>query len=278
MKQMPRSKPLIWLFLITGIGIVILGTVILLPKVLRGVAAQPSFFIGTAQVTTGTEITTLQPTISETPTQIDYFSIEQTSYAMFTLTQEAYLTSPPSTRTPGPSPTPPTYTPKPFVAGISDSQAAPLTQVYTIENWWQDIVNGEKVRVFAGGKRDNPGEPTIEVSKGILFVITVAMDESNVDYQFYEPPISDTGLLSITAVTNYRLTIQAESGAVLYFDVPTRQFVESLTATVSAPTVTPLPPITPSPTNILPCPIGGPYPPPVCANFPTPTPSPDIEP
>ena len=277
MKPLPMRKILTWLCVIAITGLVIVGVVIALPVVVGGIAAQPNLLIGTDQVTTGIGTTAMQPTISETATQIDFLSIEQTSYAIFTLTQEAYLTSPPSTRTPGPSPTPPTYTPKPFVSGIFDSQAAPHSQLYAMANWWQGIVNGEEVQVFAGGKRDNPGEPTIEVSQGVLFVITVSLDESNVDYQFYEPPVAETGLLSIKAATDYRLTIQAESGAVLYFDVPTRRFVESLTATVSAPTVTPLPPITPSPTSIPFLPCGGPYPP-FCETpteaYPPPAPSP----
>ena len=165
------------------------------------------------------------------------------------LTRIAYHTFPPPTVTPGPSLTPPpTYTPEPFVTGIyGGGQIARVNPPYGMSNLWAGIVNGEETLVIAG-VRQFPEEAK-ESSQGVVMVEVHSIDQTNRDFAIYDAPIADTGILKITAITDYRLTIQAESGEVLYFDVPTRLFVESLTATVSAPTVTPLPPITPTPTE-----------------------------
>jgi hypothetical protein len=116
---------------------------------------------------------------------------------------------------------------------------------YAMSNWWINIVNGEETTVFVGARRDNPGV-TQDASQGVVLVRVYSRDGKNYSLKFYNAPVENTGVLTITAEAGYRLTIQAESGAMLYFDVPTRQFVDSLIATVTVPTVTPFPTVLPT--------------------------------
>jgi hypothetical protein len=190
----------------------------------------------------------------------DYFPEKQASEVGQELTRIATQTFQPPWATPGRYTPLPARTPEPFVTGIfGGGQIAPVSPPYGMSNLWAGIVNGEETLVIAG-IRHFPEEAQ-ETSQGVVMVEVHSIDHTNGDFAIYDAPIADTGLLKITVVEGYRLTIQAESGAVLYFDVPTRRFVDSLAATVSAPTVTPLPPVTPTPTEIPFIPCGEPYPP-----------------
>src|SRR5579859_5061525 len=151
------------------------------------------------------------------------------------------VTSGPATTTPGVRPTP---TLEPFVPGIYTSKAAPEPSAnHTMTNWWQDLVNGERVQVFAGALQDNTIYPP-GPAQGLVVVNTIAIDVVNSTLQEYDAP-SGTGVLTITAVSGSRLTLQSHNGGTLYFDVPTRQFVDSLSTTSTAPTATLLPTILP---------------------------------
>jgi len=134
-----------------------------------------------------------------------------------------------------------TYAPEPLVTGIFNNQTAPSPiKDFTIYNLWQNMVNGERVAVYAGFKQDHSGR---------ILVSTVTADKSNRVYQTYDPP-PGVGRLQVIAAEGDRLTLQDDQGNVLYFDVPTRQFVASLTGTVTSPTATQLPtwiPPTPAP-------------------------------
>jgi len=65
------------------------------------------------------------------------------------------------------------------------------------------------------------------------------------------------GALQAVSEQNNRLTLIASNGTLFYFDLPTHQFVASLTEV--APSVTPSPSNTPEPTGL-------PYPPPTEPN------------
>ncbi len=264
MHSQSSHRILVWLVLIIVMVLLALGALSRL---------QSRFNVVTA-LQSPSNSATVTPTVDSLTVGFTTEVVEHVDRGMATLkdvpklTEMYNLTHLPPPFTLGPSPTPVTYTPRQsFETGIFDNQAAPLSPMgYAMWNYWQDIVNGEKVQIFAGARRDNPGL-TSETSQGIVFVAASSLNEINHNYQLFEAPIHDTGILRITTVTGYRLTLEAESGAVLYFDVPTRRFVDSLSATVNAPTVTPLPPVTTTPTEQeLPpiCRTDAPYPEPNC--------------
>lgn len=152
---------------------------------------------------------------------------------------------------------PPTYTLEPFIPGVFDSQAAPVSAMeYTMTNWWQDILNGERTRVFAGARQDK-SSPTYGPAQGVVLVSVSGIDLINWAFTGYDAP-PNTGVLQITGVNGFRLSLQDDKGTVLYFDVPSRQFVDSLSTTSSAPTATLLPTVTPD--IPIPSPTGAPYP------------------
>jgi hypothetical protein len=160
-----------------------------------------------------------------------------------------------------PSGLPPTSTLAPFVPGIFEISYAPfgIPQAYVITTQWREIVNGQRTYVYAGARKDTSGA-TPDTSKGFIGVVVYSDDLSNSVVAEYEAP-STPGILTITAVNNYTLILSATNGSTLYFDVPSREFVGSLTETPAAPTTTPIAPI--SPTPILPTgypPLPGGYP------------------
>lgn len=176
---------------------------------------------------------------------------KQTAEVSLLMTRQALIdTITPELPTPG---VPPTLTPAPIVTGIFPDSTGPRIPDFFAINHWQNIVNGERVLVYAGARVDMALATPI-TNKGLLLVIVDAIDYSNRSIVEYETE-GELGPLMITVADGYRLTITNENGVMLYFDVPTRQFVDSLTATVTAPTVTPLPLATPT---VQPLPSGYP--------------------
>lgn len=166
----------------------------------------------------------------------------QTAEVSALMTRQALIeTITPEAPTPG---APPTLTPAPIVTGIFSDTTGPRFPGFFAMNHWQNVVNGERVIVYAGVRMDETLATPI-TSKGLLLVIVDASDYSNRSVVEYETE-GELGKLMITAADGYRLTIVSESGETLYFDVPTRQFVDSPTATVTAPTATLLPLATPT--------------------------------
>lgn len=214
-------------------------------------------------VTTTAELGLTATAGNGTEFPVDSPEFRQTYEAAEFQTREALI----QTITPEAPPTgrPPTDTPAPFIPGIYDTPYALFgaPQAYATSNRWQDIVNGERTYVYAGARNDTSGA-TPDITQGLVVVQVYSTDLSNESIVEYEAP-GATGMLTITAATGFRLVLTSQSGTTLYFDVPTRQFVDGLTATVTAPTATPLPPITP--TAIAP--TG--YPPP--SGYPQPSPS-----
>lgn len=168
----------------------------------------------------------------------DYPPEWQTYEVAVMQTQQALIL----TITPEPPPTgrPPTNTPAPFIPGVYDTSIAPfgVPRAYAMANRWQDVINGERTIAYAGARKDT-SEATPVVKQGLIVVVVYSTDLINRSIVEYEAP-GETGILRITSVDGYRLTLTAQNGTTLYFDVPTRQFVDSLTSTVTAPTATPM--------------------------------------
>ena len=166
------------------------------------------------------------------------------------------------TASPPPTGRPPTNTPAPFPTGILDVSDPPFPHdSYVISTKWLNIVNGERTIVFSGARRDSSGATPV-IGRGLIVVQVYSSDLSQKDSVEYEAA-GATGVLTIVAATDYRLTLTGAHGTTLFFDVPSRQFIESPIVTVTAPTVTSLPLAAPTST---PLPTG----------YPNQTPSPDV--
>jgi hypothetical protein len=238
---------------------------ILLPQSAAGIMT-PSL---DRTATTIIPTTTIIPATTIIPYETREYAFMQTQLAIFMIT------------TPNAPPTglPPTDTLEPFVPGINETSYAAYVnpQSAVITSQWRDMVNGQRTYVYAGARQDTSGA-TPDTRQGLIVVDVYSTDFSNHLITFYNAPGS-TGVLRITSANGYRLTLASQNGETLYFDVLTRQFVNSLSVTVTAPTITLLPPI--SPTAAPPTvtwsteyPAPGTYPPQIYPPPSTPTPIP----
>ncbi len=149
-----------------------------------------------------------------------------------------------SVNTPLPTPTccPPTNAPAPFQTGIFEVSFAPYCnpQGCQVSAVWAVLVNGERTYVYAGGLGDD-NAPTPVPMRGMVLVIVESIIHQNSSLVTYEAP-GARGILHIVSDGGYRLKLIDEGGKQFFFDVLTRQFVKSMNATVTAATITPLPP------------------------------------
>lgn len=132
-------------------------------------------------------------------------------------------------------------TPEPWPQGIiEDGQSPFLSGTYSFRNRWQWDIDGGHFRVYAGAE-GRFGDP----SQGVVVVIVNAGDFSAVAGASgsYEAP-AKSGALRIVSAEGEVLTLQAEDGSKLLFDVASRRFLSPETG---QPLATPQPP-TPSPT------------------------------
>jgi hypothetical protein len=145
-----------------------------------------------------------------------------------------------------PTGSPPTWTPLPFETGIFADTYGPLLRFFAASNHWQGVVNGQRTVVWAGARTGETfATPTTD--EGMVILQTLSADFTNSSWETYSAP-GNVGLLTVTAETNLRLTLNAANESTLYFDLVTRQFVSSLSEPISVATITPLPPRSPTPT------------------------------
>ncbi len=114
---------------------------------------------------------------------------------------------------------------------------------YLIENQWWETVGGQCIHVFAGARRGDGANDLPKPWQGMVFVLLSALDGTRLPGGgTYETP-SKVGSVKIVAAQGQRLVLKADDGTTFYFDLPTRQFVPSLTATVTPvkPTLPPYP-------------------------------------
>jgi hypothetical protein len=104
------------------------------------------------------------------------------------------------------------------------------------QNGWSGFVNGFDFFIFAGALLSDP-------EQGAIFMESPFASGSSLE-KFLTP--TKHGALRAVSRQGDRLTFIAEDGTAFYFDLPTRQFVASLTGI--APSVTPSPTVTPEPT------------------------------
>jgi hypothetical protein len=232
------------------LAIIFLILIVSIPT-LRGSA--PSNLISTQDPTQEmTSSITPDPDLTQTWVAIPTFK------AYLGETSAAY-TAPPEVNTPVYLPT-----------GIYDSQQVePEASLLFIDaqNAWKGLGDGYSFALYAGALQSDPDQ-------GVLILDMVSPEGGG--YSQYVTSSKHGALRIVSNTQNNRFTLTAADGTVFYFDLPTRQFVNSLTE--MAPTVTPSPLPTPSPTS-SPRP---PYPPPTPEStylpYPLPTPADTVVP
>jgi len=109
-------------------------------------------------------------------------------------------------------------------------------------NAWGGYLNGNTVVIYAGSLLDHPEQGAI--------AILITLPYRNFSEKVLTP--TKHGGVRVVAEQNNRLTLVANDGTIFYFDVPARQFVDSMDESVPTaalpPTYTPYAPPTETPT------------------------------
>jgi hypothetical protein len=114
-----------------------------------------------------------------------------------------------------PSYAPPPTTPEPWPTGIIETGQAPFPSVmFTVNNVWQDIVNGEHVQVYAGSETADP-------LQGVVIVRTVSLDLHTVHSWLYRTQ-SRVGALRIVAASGFQLSFISTNNTTFSFDAASR--------------------------------------------------------
>lgn len=112
----------------------------------------------------------------------------------------------------GPTPAPDLARPR----GIVEEVQGPFSsQEITVENAWQEQVNGQWVQVYAGALASDPAQ-------GV--VIVLAQTSEGMTGSRHPTPVK-AGAVRLVSADGLRLTLVAASGATIYFDAAARQFV-----------------------------------------------------
>jgi hypothetical protein len=131
-------------------------------------------------------------------------------------------------------------TPEYMPTGIYDNEeirASASLSFIDAQNAWYGFANGSFFALYAGALQSDPDQ-------GVL-ILDIVLPEG-ASYSQYVTSSKHGALRILSDTQNNRFTLTAADGTVFYFDLPTRQFVASLTEV--APSVTPSPLPTPSPT------------------------------
>ena len=113
-------------------------------------------------------------------------------------------------------------TPLPFTTGIFEGQPGAYFHTFEaiIENHWKGIINGNRVIVFAGAWVKDPNQG--------LIAVETAPSIGKAVWSYY-PSATKSGALRIVDAKGSRLIIQQENdNKMLFFDVPSLSFVNSL--------------------------------------------------
>ncbi len=111
---------------------------------------------------------------------------------------------------------------------------------YQLTNKWVEVNGTTVIEVFAGARRNvNDWQ---DVSQGLVIVLEETPQGSTISGNEYETP-TKSGPIQITDAQGERLILRTRNGVTFYFDVPARQFVDSLIATVIPPLYTVTPPL-----------------------------------
>jgi len=109
-----------------------------------------------------------------------------------------------------------------------------------VTNGWYEVEEGGTVMTTVFGGAEWADEASASPGPQGLVVVDVwqiapdRLSDSVVYQQTFDTP-GASGEVTITGAQGERLILQSTDGTTFYFDVPTRQFVPSLAATVTAP-------------------------------------------
>ncbi len=152
----------------------------------------------------------------------------------------------PRTGTPYFNPPTPDSQPSPLPwdwgTGILHEGDGPFSAMeFLIYNQWYGMVNGNRVQVYAGGIKDNPGVSQ-DASQGVVIVV-ISTPSQDYPPAIYRTP-TKAGPLRVLEAQGARLRLASPDTTAIFFDVPARQFVASFTAPVLAatPAATPMVP------------------------------------
>jgi hypothetical protein len=136
------------------------------------------------------------------------------------------------TLTPGPTVTaPPVATPI-FETGIFTGGSPFIESSQAlIVNRWKGVVNGQYVVIHAGASGANP-------AKGIVVARIMTNELVDFEWHYYET-LTETGVLTITSAVDDVVVMTSASGATIFFDSKSMQYVSE--ADDIMPTITPLP-------------------------------------
>jgi hypothetical protein len=134
---------------------------------------------------------------------------------------------------PGPSPAPATVTTmpaprQPAGAGniVTDFVPPFPAMTHVITTMWYEDASGKRIFVYAGALRDSPGTNS-PASQGVVIVVVQTPEGGALPGGGTYLAPGKTGPLRIIGASGERLALKSDSGATLYFDVSTRQFVPS---------------------------------------------------
>ena len=162
---------------------------------------------------------------------------KQTAEVAVALTNQALVAE----TTPASPPILATYTAAPFQSGIFPNSTGPMVPTFASSSQWQGMIQGEDVVVYAGAKKD-PTLATPILPIGAVYVVVRSVALQLRHEAEYDAP-GETGALTVIAEDHLRLTLSGDRGVIVFFDVPSRKFVDTLDSVAPGPTVTPLMPV-----------------------------------
>jgi hypothetical protein len=97
---------------------------------------------------------------------------------------------------------------------------------HVITSMWYAETGDTRLIAYAGALRDNPGTQ-VSASQGVVIIVVQTTQGAGLPGSGTYTSPGKTGPLRIVDANGERLVLESESGATLYFDVPTRQFVST---------------------------------------------------
>ncbi len=116
--------------------------------------------------------------------------------------------------------------------------------MYAIENSWVLDTQDKRYMVSAGARREEGHPQPKSATQGVVIVqVWTRSGDFLPEGGMFNVPVKNGRSVKIVSAQGQRLILKTDNGTTFYFDLPARQFVSSLTATVTpvAPTVPPYP-------------------------------------
>ncbi|HSM23467.1 MAG TPA: hypothetical protein VK856_01225 [Anaerolineaceae bacterium] len=106
---------------------------------------------------------------------------------------------------------------------------------YLMNNMWRGEFSGYETELYAGNLFTDPQQGVVVLNIPVLSFLRV----------FVDPSID--GSLTITNVDGYQVQLSTKNGNVVYFDIPSQQFINDLAKSMSVVDLPPMPTPIPDP-------------------------------